>query len=114
MNVINFDALARRAVTIEDRRSALKSLAAAALVTGIAASQPAAAKKRSKKKSQKNKALQKCKAQVAPCQAALETQCDPGEPGFDDCQANVAECCAFLGGCNAQAAMDCVISLFVV
>jgi hypothetical protein len=104
------DALARRASALQvqgqNRRTSLQALAAAALLgTGIA---PLAAQAKS---NAGKKAKKRCKKQVAPCRAALEPACDPGDP---DCPGDVATCCQFLAQCNAGAAMHCVTDTFFV
>ncbi len=100
------DTLARRAgaLQVQNRRTSLQALAAAALLG--AAPLAAQAKGNASKKSKK-----RCKKQVAPCRAALEPSCNPGNP---DCPGKVAECCQFLAQCNAGAAMQCVTATFLV
>jgi hypothetical protein len=100
------DSLARHASAPQDRRTSLKALAAAALLGASTAPLAAQAKSNAGKKARK-----RCKKQVAPCRAALEPACDPGNP---DCPGKVAECCQFLAQCNAGAAMQCVTATFLV
>jgi hypothetical protein len=98
------DGIARTLGT-QDRRSSLKALALGIAAVG-AAPRVAGAKSKAGKKAKKQ-----CKKQVAPCVSQLQALCDPANT---DCLNNAVECCGFLGTCNANAAIDCIIGAFII
>lgn len=106
MNEATFDALARQAGSIHDRRTSLKVLGAAAFVAAAAAPLTAEAGKSGKK------AKKKCKKQVGPCNTFSNEVCelffDPGSE-FDFCVAEASACCAPLKKCAATSFFDCAL-----
>jgi hypothetical protein len=102
MNQHTFDVLTRR-VVVHDRRRSLQAVGVAAVLAAIPF--VADAGKAGKK------AKKKCKKQVGACQQVFDAFCE-GSMGAQECFEAAAECCAFLRGCNAGAAIDCIIEKF--
>jgi hypothetical protein len=106
MNNEGLEALTRM-VAAQDRRRSLKTMSVAALAAVGLAPRMAAAKSKAGKAAKK-----RCKKQVSPCQVAFNEVCE-SSMGSDECRSAVAECCAFLGSCNAGAAMECFVTLLL-
>ncbi len=98
-----------RTVAAQDRRRSLKTMSVAALAAVGLTPRLAAAKGKSGKAA---KNLRKCKKQVAPCETAFAETCS-NAMGAEECRNSVAECCAFLGSCNAGDAMECFVELLL-
>jgi hypothetical protein len=67
------------------------------------------AKKHNKHKKHKNR----CQPQVDQCVGAFTEVCNQFLD-IDLCLSDVAECCAFLGNCDAASAMACIVSRFIL
>jgi hypothetical protein len=96
-----------RTVAAQDRRRSLKTMSVAALAAAGLTPRLAAAKGKPGKAVKK-----KCKKQVAPCETAFAETCS-NAMGAEECRNSVAECCAFLGSCNAGDAMECFVDLLL-
>jgi hypothetical protein len=104
MHETAFDALARHAGSVHDRRAALKALGAAAVVAALAAPRTADAGKSGKQA--KKQALKKCKKQVGACNNEWEKACEGNELCL-----SLAKCCSFLKTCDAAGQIKCITDI---
>lgn len=101
------DVLARQLALATSRRGSLLALGGSGLAA-IAGLSPVEAAKKSKKRKKDN--LQKCKRQVGQCNAYFAPLCED-ENAPESCAEQIGECCAFLGTCQAEAFIDCLMTL---
>jgi hypothetical protein len=111
MNDAVFDAIARRAGAIQDRRASFRALGGATL---LAAAAPLVAEASNSSKKAKKKAKKKCKKQIAPCNDFAPDVCalffDPGSE-FDTCVAAAQTCCPPLAKCQVPSFFDCALDV---
>jgi hypothetical protein len=102
------DTLTREVAAARGRRQSLKVAGAAALFAVGLTTRLTDAKGKGRKGGKAEK--KQCKKQVSQCNAAFEELCS-GSMGAEECRQAVAECCQFLGKCNAGGAMACIVDL---
>jgi hypothetical protein len=107
MKPVAFEAATRRVADGVTRRGALTSLAGAGLAAAFAQPLSVTAKKDSAKKAKKQ-ANKRCQNQVAQCVGWLEAKC-ADEPCDPEGEENFRACCQYLGQCNAQAFIECIV-----
>lgn len=103
MDTRRFDAITRRA--------SLLTLGTAGLATLATLTHPHAGEARKKKKRKGNKADSDalCKKQVEQCASALAQECE--DDGDDPQCPDLIDCCSFLGTCNVDGFLVCVIEV---
>ncbi len=102
MHESTFDLLARKASAVQDRRTSLKAVGAAAVVAaaGLAAPRAAEASKAGKK------ARKRCQQQVGACKSEFEKACE----GNETCL-SLTTCCDFLRNCDAAGQIKCITDI---
>jgi hypothetical protein len=109
MNKTPFDLLSQRLALATSRRASLLSLGGAgvAAITGLSLTEAGKTSKKRKKNKKDNK---KCQRQVGQCNAYFAPLCED-ENAPAGCAEQIGECCAFLGTCQAEAFIDCLMTI---
>lgn len=99
-----------RSVTLASERFGRRSMVALGAAGLAAAAAPGAVTVSKAGK----RARKRCRRQVQPCQETILAwvegvcQADPDPPACIETRGAYADCCAFLGSCNASATLECL------
>jgi hypothetical protein len=108
MNGMTIDTLARQLALPTSRRASLLALGAPGLAVMTGFSPVTEAKK--KRNNNKKKDDKKCKRQVGQCNDYFVPLCEE-EGAPEGCTELIGECCEFLGACQAEGFIDCLMTL---
>ncbi len=102
------DSMARSLALPTSRRSSFVTIGGSVLAAIAGLTADAAGKK--KRRKDKKKDDKKCKRQIDQCNGYFVPLCEE-EGAPEDCTESIAECCGFLGNCQAEEFIDCLMTL---